>query len=298
MPKVSVIIPTYKRTDYLKLTLENINQQTFRDFEVIVVDDGTPGDDNLLLCNGFENVRYKKISNSGGPAVPRNEGLKMAQGQYIAFVDDDDLWVEDKLQNQVFILDNEPDFGVVHGYCSVIDGNGHLTGEIAGRLRNPMQKHGYVFDDMVGNFTVMMPTPLIRREVIDKIGGFNTSMDAAGEDTEFFCRLAFYTKFYFIDKPIAYYRVHYNNISTANFNYNYLPLELFKMVNGLYRNQLLERNRFNAIRKRLAMRQMELVANWPTAKVAMQNCGVISPFWGLSLRLVYVFIKNLVSSKK
>jgi glycosyltransferase involved in cell wall biosynthesis len=298
MPKVSVIIPTYKRTDYLKLTLENINQQTFRDFEVIVVDDGTPGDANLLLCNGFDNVRYVKIPNSGGPTAPRNEGLKMASGQYIAFVDDDDLWVEDKLQRQVDLLDKEPDFGLVHGYCAVIDSHSVETGEIAGRLRKPMQKHGEVFDSMVGNFTVMMPTPLIRREIIDLVGGFNPSVPAALEDVEFFSHLAFYTKFYYIDEPLALYRVHHNNISTANFNYNYLPLVLFNMVNGLRERKLLSKMRFDVIRKRLAQRQMELVKDKKSASVALKNCGSILPFWWLNPVLDYMLIRNLISSKK
>ncbi len=92
-PLVSVIIPTYKRTAYLKLTLDSIQNQTFQDFEVIVVDDGTPTEENRLLCEQYEKVQYIKIENSGGPAKPRNFGIQKAKGKYLAFVDDDDIWL-------------------------------------------------------------------------------------------------------------------------------------------------------------------------------------------------------------
>jgi glycosyltransferase involved in cell wall biosynthesis len=229
-PLVSVIIPTYKRTHYLKLTLESIQNQTFQDFEVLVVDDGTPGDENQELSKLFDKVRYIKIENSGGPAKPRNIGIKEARGKYLAFVDDDDLWLPAKLETQVAVLERNSDFGLVHSCCDVIDENEMPLNEIIGRPGSPDVKHGDVSMKMMGNWTVMMPTSIVRKEIIEKIGFFNEQMPSAGEDTEFWTRCSFVTNFYYIDQPLVQYRIHSNNISSDNLKYLQLPLYLKKVL--------------------------------------------------------------------
>lgn len=230
LPIVSVIIPTYNRTDFLKLTLESILNQTFKDFEIIVVDDGTPNDDNFFLCQTFEKVKYIKIENSGGPAKPRNVGIREAKGKYIAFVDDDDLWLCNKLEKQAAVLENNPDFGLVHCCCEIIDQNGIEKKEIIGRPGSLNVKHGDVSMRMMGNWTLMMPTPLIRKNVIDKVGFFNEIIPSALEDVEFWTRCSFETQFYYLDEPLAQYRVHSTNISADALKYLELPLYLKKVI--------------------------------------------------------------------
>ena len=132
-PLVSIIIPTYNRTEYLKYTLESVINQTYPATEIIVVDDGSPNTKTQTLCQHYKNVAYYKIENSGGPATPRNFGFKQSKGQYIAFLDDDDLWLPDKLSKQVKILEENPDFGIAHSYCDVIDKEGKPTGVSIGR---------------------------------------------------------------------------------------------------------------------------------------------------------------------
>lgn len=229
-PLVSVIIPTYKRTAYLKLTLDSIQNQTFQDFEVIVVDDGTPTEENRLLCEQYEKVQYIKIENSGGPAKPRNFGIQKAKGKYLAFVDDDDIWLPNKLEKQVRVLEENLDFGLVHGCCEVIDENGILQNRIIGRPGTPEVKHGDVKMRMMGNWTVMMPTSFVRKEIVKKVGFFNEIMPAAGEDVEYWTRCSFETKFYYVDEPLVYYRIHNKNISTKNINYIKLPYFLKKVL--------------------------------------------------------------------
>jgi glycosyltransferase involved in cell wall biosynthesis len=295
MPRVSVIISTYKRPDYLRETLRNVHQQTFKDFEVIVVDDGTPGDENEKICSEYPDVIYKKIANTGGPMVPRNTGLKIAKGEYIAFVDDDDLWVPDKLQRQVDILDNERDYGLVHGCCKIIDSSGKETGDMIGKLTNSKRKHGYVFDDMIVNFTVMMPTSFFRKELCDVAGGFNEKMHAAGEDTEFFCRLAFYTKLWFIEEPIAYYRVHDNKLSiTEDFSYVYLPLELYNVIKDLKNRKLLENRRYRMLRNKLLLRQATVPKSRRAVVVALKNCLTMDSLCWIRPKIVYVLLKKYI----
>lgn len=301
MPKVSVVIPTYNRADYLKITLENLQKQTFRDFEIIVVDDGTPGEANKLVCSNFNNVRYHRIANSGGPMRPRNTGFKLAEGQYIALVDDDDLWLPDKLEKQVAILDSNQDFGLVHSYCLVVDHEGNQTGEIVGRLSDPLKKHGYVFDEMVGSFTVMTPTAIFRKELLAQCGTFNENMKAAGEDTDFFSRMAYYTKFYYIDEPTAYYRVHPNGISGNRIAYLKLPLELFWMLKRLKNKESISNKRYSRIRKRLLLKQVSMIFDTHSLITALKNCFSMSlffwlipvVFWGILLK-----VKEMVKPTK
>lgn len=222
-PLVSVIIPTYDRTHFLKLTIDSILNQTFQDFEIIVVDDGTPNENNLVICSKYDNVKYIKIKNSGGPAKPRNVGIKESQGKYLAFVDDDDVWLPTKLEKQVKILEQNPDFGLVHSCCEVINEDGISQNIIVGRPGNPDVKHGDVKMRMMGNWTVMMPTPLIRKSVIDVFGGFNENIPGTFADVEYWTRASFYTKFYYLDLPLVHYRIHANNMSSDKLTDIQLP---------------------------------------------------------------------------
>ncbi len=276
-PLVSVVIPTYKRTYYLKQTLESIQKQTFQDFEIIVVDDGTPNDDNLLLCNSLDKVHYIKIENSGGPAKPRNVGIKKAKGKYIAFVDDDDLWSPEKLKKQVDVLDKNPDFGLVHAYCQVIDGDGVVKDEITGRPGTPHVKHGDVSLRMMGNWTVMMPTPMVRKEVIDKVGGFNENIPAALEDIEYWIRTSFYTQFYYIDEPLVQYRVHDQNMSSDTLKYLQLPLYLKNILREQLSVKRINKKEYLFLLNNLCKMQINNIKT--SFFKTMKYCFMLDFFW-------------------
>jgi glycosyltransferase involved in cell wall biosynthesis len=111
LPAVSVVIPTYKHRDFILDTVNSVLSQTFRDFEIIVVNDGSPDDTASLLRPMAESgmIRYVEQSNAAAAAA-RNRGLEMARGKFIAFLDDDDLWPQDKLEWQVLALSNSPDY--------------------------------------------------------------------------------------------------------------------------------------------------------------------------------------------
>lgn len=258
-PIVSVIIPTYKRTDYLKLTLQSILNQTFKNFEIIVVDDGTPNDENLFLCQTFEKVKYIKIENSGGPAKPRNVGIREAKGKYIAFVDDDDLWLPSKLEKQVAVLENNPDFGLVHCCCQIVDENGITQNTIVGRPGSPEVKHGDVAMRMIGNWTVMMPTPLVRIEIIKNAGFFNEIIPPALEDVEYWTRCSFVGKFFYLDEPLVQYRVHTNNISTDNPNYLHLPLFMKSVLQNQLSVKRINKKEYNLLLINLSKMQIKMI---------------------------------------
>lgn len=258
-PAVSVIIPTFNRTDFLKLTIQSVLNQTFQDFEIIVVDDGTPNSSNEVVCEKIDKVKYIKIENSGGPAKPRNIGIREAKGKYIAFVDDDDLWLSTKLEIQVAILENNPDFGLVHNCCEVIDEKGICKNKIIGRPRTLNVKHGNVSLRMMGNWTLMMPTPLIRKEVVDAVGFFNEQMPSAGEDTEFWSRCSFVTNFFYIDEPLAQYRVHCNNISIEKAKYLVLPLFLKKVIQSQLLLRRINKEQYLYLLNSLCQMQIKMI---------------------------------------
>lgn len=276
-PIVSVIIPTYKRTDYLKLTLQSIQNQTFKDFEIIVVDDGTPNEENFFLCQTFEKVKYIKIENSRGPAKPRNVGIREAKGKYIAFVDDDDLWLPSKLEKQVAVLDNNPDFGLVHCCCQIIDENGIDKKEIIGRPGSPDVKHGDVSMRMMGNWTIMMPTPLVRKSIIEKVGFFNEEIPPAFEDIEYWTRCSFFTSFNYIDEPLVHYRVHTNNISTDAKGHEDLSLYFKKDLLTFKSKDIITVYQYNFLLNNLCRMQLKMIKKYSFK--SMLNLFSLNPFW-------------------
>lgn len=296
LPLVSVIIPTYNRVDYLKLTLDSVVNQTYNHIEIIVVDDGTPNSHSKNLCKKYKKLNYIKIENSGGPAKPRNIGIDLAKGKYLAFIDDDDLWDRYKIEKQVSILESNPTFGLVHSYCQVINSEGVIQSTIIGKPRTIEVKHGDVSIKMIGNWTVMMPTSFIRKKIVDIVGLFNEEMPAAGEDTEFWIRCSFYTKFYFLNESLAYYRVHKNNISSIKKGYTQLPIHLKKVL----KTQLFEK-RINLVEyKKLInnVSRLQIKNSKNGVLISIKNLFFIDLFWfvkGTNFKmLVYIlFFKNI-----
>jgi glycosyltransferase involved in cell wall biosynthesis len=290
---VSVIVPTYNRTSYLKLTLDSIASQTYSPVEIIVVDDGSPGQDNAELCANYNNLKYIRVENSGGPAAPRNTGLRNANGAFISLVDDDDIWLPHKLEKQVAILEENPDFSLVHGPCQLIDENGELKETIIGRPGSLDVKHGDVSGRMAGNWTLMMPTPLLRASLLKKVGFFNEIMPPAGEDGEFWTRCSFHGKFYYLDEPLAWYRKHANNISTENKNYVKAPLFLFEMICKKQQEGIIDDAKFKALRQNLV--NMQITQMSLDRATALRNLWKIHPFWYFNLPHLKHFARKLIS---
>lgn len=294
-PIVSIIIPTYNRTDYLKLTLESVLNQTFQDFEIIVVDDGTPNTNNEVLCEKFDRVKYIKIENSGGPAKPRNKGILEAKGEYVAFVDDDDLWLPTKLEKQVAILQSNPNFGLVHSCCEVIDENGIKKDEIIGRPGSLDVKHGDVSMKMIGSWTIMMPTPLVRKKVIDEVGFFNEIMAPAIEDTEFWSRCSFVTNFFYIDEALALYRVHSENISSRKESYRKLPFHLKEVLVQQRINKRISKREYDTLISKMCINQINYIKDH--YKLTIQILFELDCFWVFKIQNFKCLIYNVFFRK-
>lgn len=234
-PKVSVIIPAYNAERYLAETVRSVLDQTYGDYEVIVVDDGS-NDGTLGVARSLE-PRIKTLTKSnGGPASARNLAIKNSQGDYIAFLDSDDLWMKDKLEEQVALLEKNPTLGLVYGEALMFTGN---NGELKirdkiGFTADPSFR-SLLFGDYIPNSTVV-----IRRACADQVGLLNESRGLIGvEDYEYWMRVAKHFTIAGISRPLAYYRIREGNLmgdgSDINKGLN-LSIAAIREIERLYPN--------------------------------------------------------------
>lgn len=209
-PKVSVIIPTYNRKDYVVEAVDSVLNQTYRNFEVIVVDDGsTDGTSEILKKKYDQKIRYFYKEN-GGCASARNYGIKFARGEYIAFLDSDDKYLPDKLEDQVGILERNTELGFVYSDSySFGGGKKLLNSSVRPDKDNSVTYALYMMTYMAnGSF-------LARKKYLELSGYYNESL-RYNEDTDFLLRLSLYSKVYYSKKPTLLYRVHSGRKSSNN----------------------------------------------------------------------------------
>lgn len=200
-PIVSVIIPTFNRAASVKEAIESVLGQTFQDFEVIVVDDGSTDNTKELLSVEYgDKIVYIFQSNKGVSAA-RNTGIRAATGKYIAFLDSDDLWLPDKLAKQIELFEMLSDnVGLVH--CSVYNEvQGQRTTNWA-RLRGDVLKERLLNDERA---MLWIPAAVIRRECFERIGLFDESLRRS-EDKDLCLRLTRHYHIDFIEEPLVVLR--------------------------------------------------------------------------------------------
>jgi len=207
-PKVSVIIPAYNTEKFLAETIRSVLDQTYGDYEVIVVDDGS-SDGTLGVARSFE-PRVKVLAQPNrGPASARNLAIRNSRGDYIAFLDSDDLWMTDKLEEQIAFLERNPAVGLVYSEALMFTGN---NGDL-----KVSEKFGFPYDPsfrslLFGNY-IPNSTVMIRRACVDKVGLLNESRELVGvEDYEYWMRVAKHFAMAGIPRPLMYYRVREGNL--------------------------------------------------------------------------------------
>jgi len=207
---VSVIIPTYNRAHLISIAIKSVLNQTYQDFEIIVVDDGSI-DNTEEIVKDFTDFRIHYICHkyNQGVSATRNTGIRASRGEYIALLDSDDEWLPEKLSKQIKVLQYEsPEVGAVYSNLCYIDENGKNTN----KLLNP-KKGGYIYEDLLGRNCVGPPsTLLIRKECFNRVGLFDNLLNAQ-EDWDMWIRIAKYYRFVFIKIPLIKYRKHSSQIS-------------------------------------------------------------------------------------
>jgi glycosyltransferase involved in cell wall biosynthesis len=202
-PMISVIIPAYNRAQVIAEALQSVLDQTCTDYEIIVVDDGST-DETAEVIRGFtDRVRYVYQENRGSAAA-RNRGLQEARGDYIAFLDSDDLFTPEKLQKQVEYLQHNPHIGMVYSAYSNIDDN-HNELDIV-----PAQHAGHIYRQLIFQCKIATPTVMIRRQVVETVGEFDINLPMA-QDVDYWIRIARHYEIGAINAPLTCVRLHPDN---------------------------------------------------------------------------------------
>lgn len=217
--RVSVVIPAYNASTYLAATLQSVFDQSLRPHEVIVVDDGS-SDDTVAIARSFEGVTLISQAN-GGCAASRNTGTRAASGEFIAYLDADDVWAPDKLALQVAALEEygRPAFSFTdyrtfdeHGFRKRVSELGRyaefrkIAGAIRGRERIVIKDNGKT-PVLYGTSYIAPASLMVRRADVIKAGGFDETM-RLGEDHEFCLRMLSVLPAVVVMKPLLYYRQH------------------------------------------------------------------------------------------
>jgi glycosyltransferase involved in cell wall biosynthesis len=202
-PSVSVIIPTFNRPKLLVEAVQSVLAQSFQDFEIIVVDDGSEVDAQKDLAEGklLERVRFVRQANSGLSSA-RNHGIRLAKADLITFLDDDDLYREDKLEKQVGFFSDKKDAFVLHSWFSKFD----VTHQNLG-VRKTSWFQGNIYPQILGQWSVLMAAPcvMVRRSVFETVGYFDENLKTA-EDLDMWRRLARKYPFHVIEQPLVQIR--------------------------------------------------------------------------------------------
>jgi glycosyltransferase involved in cell wall biosynthesis len=240
--KISIIIPTFNRIEFLQKALDSVMMQTYQPLEVIVVDDGSTDDTQSILHAHYPNIKYHYQKNQGVSSA-RNSGLKIATGDWIALLDSDDQWLPEKLKKQMQALCDYPDLKICH------------TEEIWIRNEvrvNPMKKHakkgGNIFRHCLALCVISPSSVIIHRSVFEDIGNFDESYPAC-EDYEMWLRMTAKYPVLFIKEPlIKKYGGHQDQLSQK-----YWGMDRFRIraLEKILRQNILSRENHHAAREML-----------------------------------------------
>ncbi len=250
-PEITVGVSTFNRKDYLRESLESLQNQTFHDFEIIVVDDGSTDGTREMIRRDFPGIRYLYQENQGDAAA-KNKVAAHARGRYLVFNDSDDLFLPDALERLYAPLVNDPD-GCSYGQYITIDSAGNRL-----PTKNKMKifPSGNILPDLILHIIVHSCATLMPLKLFRQIGGHDITL-LCGHDYKLALELAVRTGFHAIEKPVFLRRRHSTNLSSTNYEKMSLILkvlneflEKYPDVRGKYGAAI--RKRFAALHGKLA----------------------------------------------
>lgn len=212
MPKVSVVLPVYNGERYLREALDSVFTQTFRDFEVICVDNGSTDGTPAILQEFGGKVRVIRQSRVG-PCGARNIGVKESMAPYVAFLDHDDRWYPHKLEQQVAVLDREPDVVLVLCNSDRMDADGRLL-QVGATLAERATMHLSPLGRLMEEDQLLSSAIMVRREAFERAGMYDPELRGF-EDFDLCARLRRLGRFKFLEESGMCYRVHAASLSHA-----------------------------------------------------------------------------------
>jgi hypothetical protein len=222
MPQVSVIIPTYNHAQFLRGAIESVLHQSFKDYEIIIIDDGSTDSTQQVVKPYLKSCLYIYQENKGRGGA-RNTGLKKAQGEYIAFLDADDLWLPEKLKIQINYLKAHPELAFVFSDFIVISSSGEKIRHIGGFKKDLLH---LIQENFIPTLTVVA-----KKECFEKVGFFNETLPYA-EDYEMWLRITQSYSLGYLPQVLAKYRASdYSKFQLLQFT-----LSEIRVISGLSTN--------------------------------------------------------------
>jgi glycosyltransferase involved in cell wall biosynthesis len=214
-PAVSIVLATFNRLELLRSSVESVLSQTFRDWELIIADDGSdePTRQFLESLESPGRVKVLWLSHSGRPSIVRNAALREARGEYIAFQDSDDLWLPRKLDAQLESLRRHPERAWSHTKYQLIDESGAPT-EWARRTGGWPTPGGWILDQLIrGETVIALPSVIASRRLLQRAGGFDERLNDT-EDYELWLRLARRSEIDAVEELLTLVRRHGQHFSS------------------------------------------------------------------------------------
>ena len=225
-PLVSIITPTFNRADFIDQAINSVLAQTYSNFELLIVDDGSTDNTRNLIEPKLEDSRVHYVyQENQGQSIARNHALARTRGEFVCFLDSDNYWATDKLEKQIEIFRAHPDYDVVYGDIIIIDEAGR---EVS---RKNMQRHsGRIASHMIRDNCVSMNTAMVRSQCFDKLG-FMSGKRRVADDYDLWLRFSARFRFLYVPEYFAYYRVMEDQISsdkTRRFDSNWQIINDFR----------------------------------------------------------------------
>lgn len=217
-PLVSVVIASYNREQFIVDAIRSVQHQTVDDIEIIVVDDGSTDSTQQILNNFGDSINVINQPNQGRSAA-RNKGVNNARGDYIAFLDSDDIWLHDKLDKQLNLLVKQPKVGLVHTFSDVVDEHGVLIRKYTDqryKLYHSSIKAGYSYESLSERCIMFLSTVMVRRDCWKRVGPMDADIPAF-EDWDWYLRASRQTEISTIPEVLVHFRLHSGNTHQEEF---------------------------------------------------------------------------------
>jgi len=221
-PRISVVIPAYNSRAYIPDAIDSVLGQTYRDFEIIIVDDGSSDAIGDLIGSRYPDARCLQIEH-GGPSRARNTGIRNARGEFIAFLDADDIWLPTKLEKQMEYFERHPDVAMVFTENNYFDDSGTI--DYSFKLDKRILMKGNVPANIFLYSGVATPTVIVRKTVLDEVGYFDEELSIA-EDDNLWIRIASKHEIGLIDEILV--KVRKNHVS--------LTRDIVDVIRGVEKN--------------------------------------------------------------
>lgn len=265
--RVSIILPTYNRAYCINRAVDSVLCQTWQGWELIVVDDGSADNTEEIMAAyaaSDERVRYCRQPRNSGVSAARNEGIRQARYEYIAFQDSDDVWHADKLEKQMCVFEENPEIGLV--YCAMQgtrqDGS---TVRIPDAAMDERLLRGNLYGLLLQGNVIDAPTAVMRKSCLEKCGGFDKSLSCL-EDWELFLRIAGEYEIGYVDEALVDSDIHNEGVSSHAGGYFEARCQMIAM----HKKALLEYGLFDRVVERLLLTARETGVLEQVAKI-LQN---------------------------